>query len=147
VLKGEIHGAKVFLLSDLGRPGQEVLLNQGAADILSAESHTDDSPADWKSAARLPDDLHADIVVTGLPEKTEPLSAALLDVIQPKVIIVADSEFPATKRAPAALRERLAQRQIPVIYTRKSGAVTIVLQPGGWELRTMDGTRIKNRQN
>lgn len=117
VLKGEIHGAKVLLLSDLGRPGQEVLL-------------------------QATNDLRADIVVTGLPEKTEPLCNALLDAIQPKVIIVADSEFPATKRAPAALRERLAQRQIPVIYTRQSGAVTIVARPGGWELRTMDGTTI-----
>jgi len=64
--------------------------------------------------------LRADIVIAGLPTEGEPLSDALLDAIQPKIIIIADSEFPATRRAPAALLERLAQRNIPVICTRKS---------------------------
>ncbi len=116
VLQGELHGVKVLLLSDLGRTGQEILFNQT-------------------------NDLRADIVVTGLPEKSQPLSDALLDRIHPKIIVVADSEFPATKRAPTALRERLAQRNIPVFYTRQTGAVTLVAKPNGWELRTMDGQR------
>jgi beta-lactamase superfamily II metal-dependent hydrolase len=73
------------------------------------------------------------------------LGDALLRKIQPQIIIVADSEFPATKRAPAALRERLAQRNIPVIYTRQAGAVTLVAKPDGWELRTMDGQKFPNR--
>jgi ComEC/Rec2-related protein len=120
VLKGEIHGAQILLLSDLGRPGQEMLL-QGT------------------------NDLRGDIVVVGLPEKSEPLCNVLLDAVRPQVIIVADSEFPATKRASAALRERLAQRKIPIIYTRKSGAVTIVARPGGWELRTMDGQNFSGK--
>ena len=42
-----------MLLSDLGRPGQNALLDQGI-------------------------DLGADIVVTGLPDKGEPLCDALL---------------------------------------------------------------------
>ena len=114
VLKGEIHGARILLLSDLGRPGQSALL-------------------------ALTNDLRADIVVAGLPAEGEPLGDALLAAVQPKAIIVADSEFPATRRAPAALRERLEQRDIPVCYTRQTGAVTMVLKPGGWKLRTMDG--------
>jgi ComEC/Rec2-related protein len=117
VLKAEINGVKILLLSDLGRPGQEILL-------------------------QATNELRADIVVTGLPEKTEPLCDALLDAIQPRVIVVADSEFPATKRANAALRERLEQRKIPVICTRTAGAVTIVTKPGRSELRTMDGQRL-----
>lgn len=116
VLKADIHGARILLLSYLGRPGQEILLAST-------------------------NDLRADIVVTSLPVKTEPLCDALLDVIQPKVIIVTDAEFPAMKRAPAALRDRLAARKIPVIYTRNAGAVTIVIKPGKWELRTMDGQK------
>jgi competence protein ComEC len=114
VLKGEIHGVTILLLSDLGRRGQEILINQT-------------------------NDLRADIVVAGLPEKLQPLSEALLEKIQPRIIIVADSLFPATKRAPAALRERLARQNIPVLYTRTAGAVTLVAKPSGWELRTMDG--------
>jgi beta-lactamase superfamily II metal-dependent hydrolase len=120
VLRGQLHGATILLLSDLGRVGQEDLFNQT-------------------------NDLRADIVVTGLPEKSSPLGDALLRKIQPQIIIVADSEFPATKRAPAALRERLARQNIPVIYTRQAGAVTLVAKPGGWELRTMDGQKFPNR--
>jgi beta-lactamase superfamily II metal-dependent hydrolase len=107
-----------LLLSDLGRLGQSILLE-----------HTNN--------------LHADIVITGLPTDSEPLCDALLDTIQPKVIVITDSEFPATRRAAPALRERLAQRNIPVIYTRNTGAVTLTMRPSGWELRTMDGTKLE----
>jgi beta-lactamase superfamily II metal-dependent hydrolase len=37
------------------------------------------------------------------------------------------------------LRERLKQKNIPVIYTRDSGAVTITVRPEGWSWRAMDG--------
>jgi competence protein ComEC len=120
VLRGEIYGARILLLSDLGRDGQGVLLEQT-------------------------NDLRADVVVAGLPTDSEPLRDALLDAIQPKIIVIADSEFPATRRAPAALRERLARRNIPVIYTRQAGAVTLTASPGGWELRAMDGAEIKHQ--
>jgi competence protein ComEC len=113
VLLGNFHGVKILLLSDLGRAGQSALLEQT-------------------------NDLRADIVVTGLPNEGEPLCDALLDAIQPKIIIVADSEFPALKRAPAALRERLEQRSLPVFFTRKTGAVTIIFTSDGWKLRAMD---------
>lgn len=119
VLRGTLHGVKVLLLSDLGRAGQEILFHQT-------------------------NDLRADIVVAGLPEKSQPLSDALLGRIQPRLIVVADSQLPATKRAPAALRERLAQHGIPVIYTRMSGAVTLTASPDGWQLRTMDGQKFDN---
>jgi ComEC/Rec2-related protein len=122
VLLGEIHGLKILLLSDLGRTGQEMLFNQA-------------------------NDLRADIIIAGLPEKSQPLSDGLLERIQPKVIVIADSLFPATKRAPAALRERLAQQKVTVIYTRNAGAVTVEVRPDGWELWTMNETRIEKRQN
>ncbi len=59
VFAGSFHGSRVLLLSDLGRAGQNALLE------------------------RTPD-LRADIVVTGLPSQEEPLSEALLDAIQPR---------------------------------------------------------------
>jgi len=66
-----------------------------------------------------------------------------LDAIQPKVIIVADSDFPATKRASTALRERLAQHNIPIFYTRTTGAVTIIINQ---RLETTnDGRRARSR--
>jgi competence protein ComEC len=114
VLLGNFSGTKILLLSDLGRAGQSELL------------------------ART-NDLRADIVVAGLPDASEPLANALLDAVQPKVIVIADSEFPATRRASRELKERLALKQIPLIYTHTAGAVKIVTGESGWKLRTMDG--------
>jgi competence protein ComEC len=114
VLLGDYSGARVLLLSDLGRDGQSALL------------------------ART-NNLRADIVITGLPNEGEPLGDALLEAIQPRVIVIADSEFPATRRASSELKERLAGLNVPVIYTRTAGAATILARPNGWELRTMDG--------
>jgi competence protein ComEC len=120
VLLGDFSGTKILLLSDLGRGGQSALL------------------------ART-NDFQADIVVTGLPDGSEPLSDALLDAIQPKVIVIADSEFPATRRASRELKERLAEKKIPVIYTRTAGAVKIVVDKTGWKLQTMDGQKMNER--
>ena len=114
VLRGNFHGTRILLLSDLGRTGQGTLLE------------------------RTPD-LAADIVVAGLPDKSEPVCDALLDAVRPRLMIITDSEFPATRRAGAALQERLEQRRIPVIYTRTAGAVTLSLRQQQWEARAMNG--------
>src|ERR1019366_5692441 len=119
VLRGNFHGAKILLLADLSRAGQSELLSRTT-------------------------DLRADIVVAGLPAEGEPLCGALIDAVQPHVIVIADSEFPATRRASRALHERLEQRKIPVIYTRNAGAVTILTDVRGWELQTMDGQRFSS---
>ena len=107
VLLGNFYGRKVLLLSDLGPAGQDQLLSSG-------------------------NDLQADVVVTGLPNKDEPLSDALTDAIQPRLIVIADSQFPPNRHAGTKLRERLDQRSVPVIYTSDSGAVKIVLNEAGW---------------
>jgi ComEC/Rec2-related protein len=120
VLFGDFHGAKILLLSDLGRPGQEALLERIQ-------------------------DLRSDIVVTGLPSASEALSDALLDAIQPQVVIVGDSEFPASGRASPKLRERLELRHIPVIYTRFDGATTIDLRHDSWQIRTISGRKINGK--
>jgi competence protein ComEC len=109
VLRGEFFGTRVLLLADLGRPGQETLLRRAA-------------------------DPRADIVVTGLPEQGEALCDGLIAAIQPRLIIVADSQFPATKRASPALLQRLAASGIPVLSTRETGAVVLHLRPGGWQV-------------
>ena len=69
VLPGNLNGVRVLLLSDLGRKGQSALL------------------------ART-NDLRADVVMAGLTDDGEPLCDALLDAVQPKIIVVTDSEFP-----------------------------------------------------
>lgn len=90
-------------------------------------------------------DLRADIVVAGLPNEGKPLCDALLDAIQPRVIVIADSEFPATRRASTALCERLKQKGIPVIYTRTAGAVKIAADKAGWKLETINGQKFTSR--
>jgi competence protein ComEC len=119
VLLGNFSGAKILLLSDLSRAGQSELLSRT-------------------------NDLHADIVVAGLPSEGEPLADAIIHAIQPKIIVIADSEFPASRRASRSLKERLAQMKIPVIYTRDSGAVKIVADKSGWRLETMDGQKFNS---
>jgi len=115
VLRGEFAGTRVLMLSDLGGPGQNSLLEN------------------------IPD-LQAEIVIACLPEQGEPLHEALLDAIKPRLIVITDSEFPPIKRASANLRERLAQRGVPVIFTRDSGAVEISLRPGHWQGTARDVT-------
>jgi beta-lactamase superfamily II metal-dependent hydrolase len=116
VLLGNFSGAKILLLSDLSRAGQSELLSRT-------------------------NDLRADIVIAGLPTDGGPLCDALIDAIQPKIIVIADSEFPANRRASHELKERLAQKKIPVIYTRDSGAAKIITNKNGWRLTTMDGQK------
>jgi competence protein ComEC len=116
VLLGNFYGTRVLLLSDLGREGQSALLSRT-------------------------NNLRADIVIAGLPDEGEPLCDALLDAARPKIIVIADSEFPANRRAGPKLRARLEQRGIPVVYTRTAGAVTILSRPDGCELHTMAGKR------
>jgi len=112
VLRGEFCGARILLCSDLGRPGQRALLER---------EH----------------DLRSDVVVCGIPVRGEPLIDALLDAVQPRVIIVSASEVPAQERATKELRERLERRGVPVFFTGDDGAVTITLRPKGWEVRAM----------
>jgi beta-lactamase superfamily II metal-dependent hydrolase len=83
-------------------------------------------------------------VVSGLPAQGEPLAEALLDTIRPRVIIITDSEYPAGARASHALRERLARRHVPVLYTRECGAVTIEIRARTWRVRGMRGIEIKS---
>jgi competence protein ComEC len=119
VLRGNPGQQKILLLSDLSRAGQDALL-----------THANDLPAD--------------IVVAGLPAEGEPLCDALINAIQPRVIIIVDSDFPVQRRATSKLRERLAKKNIPVIYTRDAGAVTITVKPNGWSLHTMDGQSLSS---
>ena len=114
VLLGDFSGTRILLLSDLSRTGQGGLL-------------------------ATTNDLQADIVIAGLPNEGEPLSDALIDAIRPKIIVIADSEFPANRRAGGKLKERLAQKGIPTIYTRDSGAIKMITDKNGWKLQAMDG--------
>jgi competence protein ComEC len=115
VLFGKIHAQRLLLLSDLGIAGQNALL----------ERHPD---------------LQADIIVTGLPRESEPVADGFLEAVQPKLIIVADAEFPAPERASDRLRARLARCGIPVIYTSDSGAVSLTFSRQTFAIQTMNSS-------
>ena len=111
VLRGNFHGTRILLLSELSRAGQSELLAQT-------------------------NDLRAEIVIAGLPNEGAPLCDALIAAVQPRIMVIADSEFPAARRASQSLKERLGRTQIPVLYTRTAGAVKIVTDKAGWRLET-----------
>jgi competence protein ComEC len=117
VLHGTFDGVSVLLLSDLGRAGQEMLFQRHP-------------------------DLRADLVIAGLPAQGEPLSAGLLAALQPQLVILADSDFPATRRAPPSLRARFAAQLVPVLYTRETGAITLRLRGGSWRAESATGQTI-----
>lgn len=119
-LRGEIFGTRFLLLSELGSAGQNALLESGA-------------------------DLRADVVIAGIPNRGEPLRESLLAAIRPLLVIIVDSEMPATKRASPALRERLAGREFTAIYTRDVGAVTAILRERTLKLKTANGQIIWER--
>jgi len=120
-LKAVLHGTRVLLLSDLGRAGQNTLLQRTS-------------------------DLRADIVVAGLPAADEPLSNSLIEAIHPRLVIISDSEFPISERASLKLRIRLRRTKLPVLYTRSAGAVSLEFRDGSWALRTMNGIELNSRQ-
>src|SRR5439155_2943424 len=122
VLLGEFYRIRVLLVSDLGQAGQRTLLE------------------------RQPE-LRADLIVAGFPRGGEPLSHELLEVIQPRVILLAGAEFPSTAHASAKLCQPLDRLEIPVICTDISGAATIKIGPAGWELRTMRGANLAGRSS
>lgn len=117
VLHGAIKGTRLLFLSDLGRPGQHVLLERNP-------------------------NLRADLVVSGLPVKSEPLADGLLDTLQPAVIIITDSLYPATARATSRLRERLAMRPTKVFFTSETGALTLVLKARTCRIESATGELI-----
>lgn len=114
VLRGEFWGTRVLLLSDLGYLGQAALLGAGA-------------------------DLEADIVVASLPARGEPLTEELLAAIDPRVIVLQDTEYPAKERAGEALRARLGARGVPLLCTSEDGTVTVRVQARRWEVQAMNG--------
>jgi len=109
VLRTCVRGTSVLLLSDLDRTGQRRLLDL---------THTNQ--------------LRADIVVTGLPGKGEPLIPDLLQQVHPALIVVCDDERPAHRRASPGLLARLKATGTPVLNTRETGSVSVEFTDQGW---------------
>lgn len=110
VLRGQIRGNTILLLSDLNRHGQRMLMEEND-----------------------PGQLRANIVVTGLPGEGEPLINDLLLRVQPELIIIGDDDRPANRRAPPGLLVRLQESGASVLSTRETGAVQVEFDDRGWK--------------
>jgi len=111
VLQAEVNGTRVLLLSNLGKSAQNVLFTRQS-------------------------DVRAEVVVAGVPAQSEPLAEAFLAAIHPRLLIIADAEYPASARANRKLRERLSRHGIPVVYSSDVGAITLLFRRNGWEMKT-----------
>lgn len=121
VLLGDVDGARVLLLSNLGRIGQNALLSRT-------------------------NNLHADVLVAATSDSSgnsdeAPFSETLLNAIQPRVIVIHDSpSHPASE----LLQKQLELRHVPVLYTRQTRAVTLTTRHNHWQLTAMNGTTISD---
>ena len=113
-LRRELGGHSVLLLPALGRDGQESLMRRHP-------------------------ELRAEIVLAGLPAREEPLCEPLLNLVQPRLIVIMDAARPATRRASTALRARLARCPARVAYECDNGALTLELARRNWSLRNAEG--------
>ena len=118
IFRREIKGHSILLASSLGRAGQESLM------------------------ARHPG-MRAEIVVASLPASDEPLCEPFLEQIQPRLIIIIDSDRPATHRASPKLRQRLARHEIPIVYCHETGALKLSFADNSWEMRDASGQLIR----
>lgn len=118
VLLGTFSGTKILLLPGLGRTGQGEL-------------------------AQNTPDLHADILIGGGPDKDEWLDRALVQAVHPRLIVIADSEFPAYRQNPRTFEIHPDNLGMPVIHTSAAGAVKIVINHSGWTAQAMDGEKFQ----
>ena len=108
---GNFGETSVLLASDLGRAGQNA--------IFTRHPH-----------------LRADIIIAGLADKGESLATEWIEAIRPQLIVITDSEFPASRRASASLLTRLRRTGATVLATRQTGAITISLRNRSWQIET-----------
>jgi beta-lactamase superfamily II metal-dependent hydrolase len=118
VLLTQIEGFRVLFLSDLGKPGQNELMRQHPK-------------------------LQAGILVSGLPGQSEPVADALLNAVQPQLLVITDAEYPATARAGRKLRERLGTHSVPVLFTRETGGITLTFRRSNCIVRAANGLEMR----
>jgi competence protein ComEC len=78
-------------------------------------------------------DLHADVLITGLPEVDGSLPQDWIKAIAPKLIVLANSETPTHSASPALL-QRLRRTGAEIVSTQ-NGAVTISVRDRQWRVR------------
>ena len=101
VLLMEAAGWRILLAPDLGPDGQKALIRREGASLA------------------------ADVLITGIPASGEAASEALLAQVNPRLLVVATGDRPATERSPVALRRRLRGRPGLTLWTERIGALEL----------------------
>jgi hypothetical protein len=78
-----------------------------------------------------------------MPSDGAPLGDPLLLATGARLVVVASGERATPARTKEAVRRRFTERDVPVIFTADSGAVTLRIRDGVCEAVAMDGTRIR----
>ena len=83
--------------------------------------------------------LEADVLVTGIPSSGEAATGAFLSRVQPRLIVIATGDRPATERSPPALRRRLRELGVPTLWTERIGALELRCWEDRLEVRDARG--------
>ncbi len=101
VLSLTAAGWRILLAPDLGPEGQRALVRREG------------------------DALAADVLVTGIPASGEAASEAFLERVDPRLLVVATGDRPATERSPTGLRRRLRDRAGATLWTERLGTLEL----------------------
>ena len=101
VLSLAAAGWRILLAPDLGPEGQRALVRREG------------------------DALAADVLVTGIPASGEAASEAFLERVDPRLLVVATGDRPATERSPTGLRRRLRDRAGATLWTERLGTLEL----------------------
>jgi competence protein ComEC len=115
VLSVAAAGWRILLAPDLGTEGQRALIRREG------------------------DGLSADVLITGVPAAGEAASEAFLERVDPRLVIVATGDRPATERSPASLRSRLRSRPGSTLWTERLGALELRCWDDRLEVRDSGG--------
>ncbi len=107
VLMYEIQGRRVLVAPDLGRAGQQALCDRHGTN------------------------LSADILITGVPREDEAAGPRLLELVRPKLLVIATGWRPATDRTPRVTRNRLRREKVPTLFTEDIGALEMEISERG----------------
>jgi competence protein ComEC len=115
VLSVAAAGWRILLAPDLGPEGQRALIQREGASLA------------------------ADVLITGIPASGEAASEAFLSQVNPRLLVVATGDRPATERSPAALRRRLRGQTGITLWTERLGALELRCWANRLEVRDSVG--------
>lgn len=122
VLLGNFEGVRILFCGTLGRRGQRALVD------------------------RFGESLRADIVISGIPNEGEPLIEALLDVVQPELILLLNTSYPVGRRGRPETFERLKAGGYKWMTLGEAGTVTLEMVEGTYRAEAhMTGERLTGK--